>query len=150
MPINNLINTSNLHNPNILPKLEIGQLQTPTNCQSCLHHLHIYIHTHNHFTALCILSRPTWVSWYQNKHSPTHTYHGHQSSLICFLIYYDPWHPPCSIYVPDSLFPQSLSICKSFAPHCRQITMPVRVQTVGFLGYTHLKNPPPKKPTLLL
>ena len=21
----------------------------------------------------------------------------------------DPWHPPCSIYVPDSLFPQSLS-----------------------------------------
>jgi len=24
-------------------------------------------------------------------------------------MYYDPWHPPCSIYVPDSLFPQSLS-----------------------------------------
>jgi len=25
------------------------------------------------------------VSWYQKKHSPTHTYRGHQSSLICFL-----------------------------------------------------------------
>jgi len=24
-------------------------------------------------------------------------------------IYYDPWHPPCSIYVPDSLFAQPLS-----------------------------------------
>ena len=25
------------------------------------------------------------MSCYQKKHSPTHTYHGHQSSLICFL-----------------------------------------------------------------
>ena len=25
-------------------------------------------------------------------------------------IYYNPWHPPCSIYVPDSLFPQSLLV----------------------------------------
>ena len=24
-------------------------------------------------------------------------------------IYYNPWHPPCSIYVPDTLFAQSLS-----------------------------------------
>ena len=38
--------------------------------------------THNRFTALWILSRTTRVSWY---HSPTHTYHGHQSSLICFI-----------------------------------------------------------------
>jgi len=30
-------------------------------------------------------SRTTWVSWYQKKHSPTHTNRGHQSSLICFL-----------------------------------------------------------------
>jgi len=42
-------------------------------------------HTHNRFTALCILSGTTRVSWYQKKHSPTHTYRGHQSSLICFL-----------------------------------------------------------------
>jgi len=31
------------------------------------------------------LSRTTRVSWYQKKHSPTHTYRGHQSSLICFI-----------------------------------------------------------------
>jgi len=37
------------------------------------------------FTALWILSGTTWVSRYQKKHSPTHTYHGPQSSLICFL-----------------------------------------------------------------
>ena len=48
------------------------------------------------------------MSWYKKKHSPTHTYRGHQSFLICF-IYHDPWHPPFSIYMPDSLFPQSLS-----------------------------------------
>jgi len=29
--------------------------------------------------------------------------------LSASSIFYDPWHPPCSIYVPDSLFPQSLS-----------------------------------------
>jgi len=29
--------------------------------------------------------------------------------LSASSIYYDPWHPPCSIHVPDSLFPQSLS-----------------------------------------
>ena len=42
-------------------------------------------HTHNHFTALWILSETTWVNQYQKKHSPTHIYCGHQSSLICFL-----------------------------------------------------------------
>jgi len=42
-------------------------------------------HTHHCFTALWILSVTTRVSQYKKKHSPTHTYHGHQSSLICFL-----------------------------------------------------------------
>jgi len=42
-------------------------------------------HTHNHFTAVWILSRTTRVSQYQKKRSPTHTYRGHQSSLICFI-----------------------------------------------------------------
>jgi len=44
-----------------------------------------HTHTHNHFTALWMLSGTTWVSRYQKKHSPTHTYCNHQSSLICFL-----------------------------------------------------------------
>jgi len=59
--------------------------------------------------ALWILSETTWVSRYQKKHSPTHTHHGHQSSLSASSIYYDPWHPPYSIHVLYSLFPQSLS-----------------------------------------
>jgi len=38
--------------------------------------------------ALWILFGTTWTTWmsqYQKNHSPTHTYRGHQSSLICFL-----------------------------------------------------------------
>jgi len=30
-------------------------------------------------------------------------------TLSASSIYCDPWHPPCSVHVPDSLFPQSLS-----------------------------------------
>jgi len=45
----------------------------------------------------------------QKKHSRTHIYRGHQSTLICFLHLLQSTHPPYSIYVPDSLFPQSLS-----------------------------------------
>jgi len=44
-----------------------------------------HTHTHNHFTALWILSGTTRLSWYQKKHSATDTYHGRQSSLICFI-----------------------------------------------------------------
>jgi len=64
------------------------------------------------FTALWILSGTTQLSWYQKVHSPTHTHHGHQSSLLCFLHLLRSmasWHPPCSIYMPNSLFPQFLS-----------------------------------------
>jgi len=46
---------------------------------------HAHTHTHSHFTALLIVSRTTQASRYQKKYSPTHTYRGHQSSLICFL-----------------------------------------------------------------
>jgi len=49
------------------------------------------------------------VSRYEKKHSPTHTHRGHQSSQSAFSIYYEPWHPPYSIHVLCSLFPQSLS-----------------------------------------
>ena len=44
-----------------------------------------HTHTHNCFTALWFFSGTTRVSRYQKKHSPTHTYCAHQSSLICFL-----------------------------------------------------------------
>jgi len=46
---------------------------------------YLKIHTLNRFAALWILSGTTQVSWYRKKHSPTHTYRGHQSSLICFV-----------------------------------------------------------------
>jgi len=48
------------------------------------HYTHTHT-THNHFMAIWIFSETTRVNWYHNKHSPTHTYRGHQSSLICFL-----------------------------------------------------------------
>jgi len=76
--------------------------------------LSIYIkhmHTHNCFMALWILSGTTWVRRYRKKHSPTHTYHGHQSSLICFL------HPIWSM--ASSLF--SLCTWQSFS------TIPLQV-----------------------
>ena len=69
-----------------------------------------HTHSHNRFTSLWNLSGTTRVRRYQKKHSPTHTHHGHQSSQSAFSIYYDPWHPPYSIHVLYSLFPQSLSI----------------------------------------
>jgi len=51
-----------------------ANLQTPV-------YLETHTQTHNRFTALWNLSGTTRVSRYQKKHSPTHTYMGHQSSL---------------------------------------------------------------------
>jgi len=62
-------------------------------------------HTYSRFTALWISSRTTRLSRYQKKHSPTNINHPLSASSIC----YDPWHPPSSINVPDSFFPQSVS-----------------------------------------
>jgi len=60
-------------------------LQSSHSRSLTLTHARTHAHTHNCFMALWILSRTTWVSWYQKKHSPTHTYRGHQSPLICFI-----------------------------------------------------------------
>jgi len=65
--------------------------QLPRDCNT---------HTHTRFWALCILSRTTWVSQCQKKHSPTHTYPDHP--LCASSTYCNPWHPTCSIYMPDS------------------------------------------------
>jgi len=64
-------------------------------------------HTHNHFTALWNLSGTTWMSRYQKNHSPLTPIMVINDPLSASSIYYDPWHPLCSIYMPDS-FPQSL------------------------------------------
>jgi len=49
----------------------------------------------NCFMALLILYDTTRVSWYRKKHSPTHTYRGHQSSSIHFV------HPPPSTKIKE-------------------------------------------------
>jgi len=92
------------------------------------------------------LSGTIRVSRYQKKHSPTHTYHGHQSSLICFihllrsmasslfnlrawqsffpqslskfsLVYLLAWHPPF-----DTPYISSSNHCLLFAAHAHTIT----------------------------
>jgi len=87
----------------------IRNLLTLWSIASISTHTHTHTHTHNRFTAVCILSGTTRVSRYQKKHSPTHTYRGHQSYLICFVHLIQFMASSCSIHAPDSLFPQSLS-----------------------------------------
>jgi len=70
-------------------------------------------HTHTVFMALWILSRTTR----QGELVPEETFTQSPLTPIMVInhpfsassIYYDPWHPPCSIHAPDNLFPQSLS-----------------------------------------
>jgi len=110
-------------------------------------HAHVYARTHAHincFMALWILSATTQVSRYQKKHSPTHTYHGHQSCLLpssiaihgilpvqitCLtvfflqslskfslvLVYLLTWHPP--LHTPDISSPNH---CLLFAAHAQK------------------------------
>jgi len=82
------------------------------------------------------------------KHSPTHPYRGHQSSLICFLHLLQSMasYLSCSIYVPDSLFPQSLSkfclICLLAwhpALHTPYISLPNHC--LLFTGHAHTISP---------
>jgi len=60
---------------------------------------------HNCFMTLWILSGTTRVSRYQKKHSPSHNYRGHQSSLICFI--------HLMLSMASSLF--NLRACQSFS-----------------------------------
>jgi len=73
--------------------------------------LHVLItehtHTHAHFTAFC-LGLPGWAGTRRNIHQLTPILIiGHPLSTSS--IYYDPWHPLRSVYVPDSPFPLPLS-----------------------------------------
>jgi len=58
-------------------------------------------YNNNHFTALWT----TQFSQHQKKHSPTHTYRGHQSSLICFL--HRLWSKASSLF--------NMCACQSFS-----------------------------------
>jgi len=74
---------------------------------------HTHTPTHNRFTALWNLAGTTWVSRYQKKHSPTHTYHGHQSSLICFLhLLHFPVQFMCLTVFFHNVSPRNTECCK--------------------------------------
>jgi len=49
------------------------------------------------------------VGWHQEKHSLAHTILVNKHPLPTSSIYYDPHHPPYSIYVLDNPFPHPLS-----------------------------------------
>jgi len=73
-----------------------------------------YYNYYNHFTALWTLSGTTRVSRCQkNIHPlwPLTPILAINHPLSSSSIFYDPWHPPCSIYMPDSLFH---NLCPSF------------------------------------
>jgi len=76
------------------------------------HHQHTHTHTHIHTTILRLYGfcpgQPRWAGTRRNIH-PLTPIMVINHSLSASSIYYDPWHPPCSIQVPNSLFPQSLS-----------------------------------------
>jgi len=103
-----------------------------------------HTHTQPFYSSLDFV-RETRVSQYQKKHSPIHTYHGHQSSLICFihlirsiasslfnlstwqsfpqslskfsLVYLFAWHPPL-----HTAYISSPNHCLLFATHAHTIT----------------------------
>ena len=56
------------------------------------------------------LSGTTWVGRYQKKHSLLTPMLFIRHPLSNSSIYYDPQHPPYSIYVLDSPFPQPLQV----------------------------------------
>ena len=62
---------------------------------------------YSHFMALCP-GLPGWAGTTRNIHPLTPILIINHP-LSAFSIYCNPWHPPYSIYVPDSLFPQSPS-----------------------------------------
>jgi len=68
--------------------------------------------THNHLTVLC-LGLPVWASTRSNIH-PLTPILIIRHLLSTSSIYYDPQHPPCSIYVHDSPFPQCLQVLLVF------------------------------------
>ena len=69
-------------------------------------------HAHTHTTVLQLSGfcpgQPGWAATRRNIHPLTPIMVISQP-LSASTIYSEPWHPPCSIYVPESVFPQSLT-----------------------------------------
>ena len=75
-------------------------------------HTHTHTYTHTHTTILWLsrfcLGLPRWDGTRRNIH-PLTPIIIISHPLPASSIYCDPWHPPCSIYGPDSLFAQPVS-----------------------------------------
>jgi len=72
--------------------------------------MHAGTHTHTtilRFSGFCP-GQPGWAGTKRNIH-PLTPIMVINHPLSASSIYYNPWYPRCSIYVPDSLFPQSVS-----------------------------------------
>jgi len=80
-----------------------------------------HTHTHTHTTVLRLSGlrpgQPGWAGTRRNIH-PLTPIMVISHSFSASSIYYDPWHPPCSIYVPDSLFHNFSPsfLCSTFWP----------------------------------
>jgi len=67
--------------------------------------MHTYTHTQPFYGSVEIVRDNPGES--VPEETFTHyTHHDHRSSLSAFSIYYDTWHPPYTIHVLYSLFPQ--------------------------------------------
>jgi len=79
----------------------------------CIYYTHTHTHTHTqlfHGSLDFVWDNPGEpVSEETFTHSTLTPTVVISHPLSASSIHCDPWHPPCSIYVPDSLFPQSLS-----------------------------------------
>jgi len=104
---------------------------------------HSHTHTHTHTTILRLsgycLGQPGWAGIRRYIHPLTPIL-----VVICPLsassICYDPWHPPCSLHVPESLFPQSptkfILVYLGLAPST-SYSMHFFTQSLSLLMYLH-------------
>jgi len=77
-------------------------------------HNYYYLQNNNYYYTTIVLrlsgfylGQPGWASTRRNIH-PLTPIMVINHPVSASSIYYDPWHPLCSIHMPDSLFPQSL------------------------------------------
>jgi len=82
-------------------------------------YIHACMHAHTHTTILRLSGfcpgQPRRASTRRNIHPLTHIV-VISHPLSASTIYYNPRYPPCSIYVPDSHFPQSLQVFFGLPP----------------------------------
>jgi len=97
-----------LQSQSIVDNIIHGCCITSSYTHTSMSHKHMHTHMHTQQLFGCCLGQPGWAGTRRNIH-PLTPIMVINHPLSAFSIYYDPWHPPCSMYVPDNLFPQSVS-----------------------------------------